>query len=58
MNLKNLQHENNQNSDFKIIVLLLKFLIIKMINFLKLKPIHLIHFLEGFENEFKRVRYN
>ena len=53
MNLKNLTHENNQNSDFKNHC---TFIEIKHYNndkLLKTETYPLIHFLEGFENEFE-----
>ena len=58
MNLKDHTNQHNQKEVLKIIVFLLKLSTTKKDKLLKTETYPLIHFLEGFENEFKRVRYN
>tara|TARA_Y100001968_G_C19135708_1_gene608988 strand:+ start:447 stop:635 length:189 start_codon:yes stop_codon:yes gene_type:complete len=58
MNFKNLTHQNDQKNDFKNNCTFIEIKHYENDKLLKTETYPLIHFLEGFENEFKRVRYN
>ena len=58
MNLKNYTSQNNDNNALESNCTFIEIKHYKNDKLLKTETYPLIHFLEGFENEFKRVRYN
>ena len=58
MNLKNQTNQHNQKEVLKNNCFFIEIKHYEKDKLLKTETYPLIHFLEGFENEFKRVRYN